>query len=239
MVLRSCPVYMGCLSEEVENIWQISIVPRHKQCPGLDVVLAHMGVRLKKFSRLDTRNVHPSISSAQHHVHAARAAGAHLENSPGQAGSLRDLRHLPYHHRPAIRRVSTTPHAGRKILGKETRPPARPPPCLLPPPSFRESSAVFLAAGDSRGSSALPGVRVRSYPTSPTRDDRLEAAETAARARAEQARRIAVKARRDRNIRLAQASPKASPGQQQPDEVKHLCLIDCFRFISIFLSTSS
>eukprot|EP00903_Cladosiphon_okamuranus_P017394 g16022.t1 len=75
-------------------------------------------------------------------------------------------------------------------------------------------SAVFLAASDNRGSEALPGVRVRAYPTTPTRDDRLEAAEAAAAVRAEEARRMAIKSRRDRKILLATAAAsEPSPGR--------------------------
>lgn len=53
---------------------------------------------------------------------------------------------------------------------------------------------------------------MRAYPTSPTRDDRLEAAEAAAQVRAEEARRMAIKSRRDRKILLATAANKPSPG---------------------------
>lgn len=86
--------------------------------------------------------------------------------------------------------------------------------CLM---ILESRSAVFLAPSDSRGSDALPGVRVRAYPTSPTRDDRLEAAESAAQVRADEARRIAIKSRRDQKILQATSATKSSPGH--PDKV--------------------
>lgn len=73
-------------------------------------------------------------------------------------------------------------------------------------------SAVFLAPSDNRGAAAQPGVRVRAYPTTPTRDDRLEAAESAAQVRAEEARRLAITSRRDRKILLATAAKIPNPG---------------------------
>ncbi|CAM9877965.1 unnamed protein product [Ectocarpus sp. 4 AP-2014] len=66
-------------------------------------------------------------------------------------------------------------------------------------------SAVFLAAGARTGSAGVPGVCVRAYPTSPTRDDRLEDAVKAAQTRADQARKIAMKSRWDRHV--LRASP--------------------------------
>lgn len=84
------------------------------------------------------------------------------------------------------------------------------PPCRIVvfPNMALKSSAVFLAAGARNSSAALPGVRVRTYPTSPTRDDRLEDAERAAQDRLAKARRIEAKSRRDRKILLAQAMEK-------------------------------
>lgn len=62
-----------------------------------------------------------------------------------------------------------------------------------------DRSPVFLAPSAGRNAT-LPGVHVRSYAATPTRNDRLEEAEAAAQARAEEARRIAAKSRRDRKI---------------------------------------
>ncbi|CAM9667282.1 unnamed protein product, partial [Ectocarpus sp. 12 AP-2014] len=83
-------------------------------------------------------------------------------------------------------------------------------------------SAVFLAASARTGSAGVPGVCVRSYPTSPTRDDRLEAAGKAAQTRADQARKIAMKSRWDRHVLRANPARTAksrtstnSPGSSE------------------------
>lgn len=61
-----------------------------------------------------------------------------------------------------------------------------------------ERSAVFLASGASRSVGALPGVHVRTYASGPTRDNRAEAADRAAQARADHAQKTAVKLQQDR-----------------------------------------
>ncbi|CAN0060568.1 unnamed protein product [Ectocarpus fasciculatus] len=77
-------------------------------------------------------------------------------------------------------------------------------------------SAVFLAASARTGSAGVPGVCVRSYPTSPTRDDRLEAAGKAAQTRADEARRIAMKSRWDQHV--LRANPlKAAKSRARSD----------------------
>lgn len=68
---------------------------------------------------------------------------------------------------------------------------------------------MFLAPSAGR-SSTLPGVHVRAYAATPTRNHRLEEAEAAAQARAEQARQIATKSRRDQKI--AAANKEAGTG---------------------------
>ncbi|CAB1116152.1 unnamed protein product [Ectocarpus sp. CCAP 1310/34] len=70
-------------------------------------------------------------------------------------------------------------------------------------------SAVFLAASARTGSAGVPGVCVRSYPTSPTRDDRLEDARKAAQTRADQTRKIAMKSRWDRHVLRANPAKTA------------------------------
>lgn len=81
------------------------------------------------------------------------------------------------------------------------------------PPFTYVRTAVFLAPSASQSATTLPGVHnVRAYASAPTRDDRLSEAARAAKARVDQARKIATKAQRDQKLKLMLAVAMAAKG---------------------------
>ena len=81
-----------------------------------------------------------------------------------------------------------------------------------------DRSAVFLASSANRSGGVLPGVHVRSYASSPTRDRRAEAAERASQARAEHAQKIAAKLQQERRTVTALVR-KISESDERSDKV--------------------
>lgn len=84
-----------------------------------------------------------------------------------------------------------------------------------------ERSAVFLASGASRSVGALPGVHVRAYASGPTRDNRAEAADRAAQARAKHAQKTAAKLQQDRRTTTMLTS-RTAQNEDTPDKVDNI-----------------